>query len=56
MTRAMPEKVWDQKVAEVPMARAGEPAEVAAVAVFLASTMASYMTGGVLEVAGGRFM
>ena len=42
------------KLAEVPMGRAGEPAEVAGVAVFLASDLSSYMTGTVLEVTGGR--
>ncbi|MFD5176719.1 3-oxoacyl-ACP reductase FabG [Nocardia sp. NPDC055029] len=56
MTTAMPEKVWDQKMAEIPMARAGEPGEVAAVALFLASDLSSYMTGTTLEVTGGRFM
>lgn len=56
MTEAMPGKAWDSKLAEIPMARAGEPAEVAAVATFLACDLASYMTGTVLEVTGGRFM
>lgn len=56
MTEAMPQHIWDQKVAEVPMGRAGEPAEVAGVALFLASDLSSYMTGTVLEVTGGRFM
>jgi 3-oxoacyl-[acyl-carrier protein] reductase len=56
MTEAMPQHIWDQKVAEVPMARAGEPSEVANVALFLASDLSSYMTGTVLEVTGGRFM
>jgi 3-oxoacyl-[acyl-carrier protein] reductase len=56
MTEAMPQRVWDQKMAEIPMGRAGEPAEVAGVALFLASDMSSYMTGTVLEVTGGRFM
>lgn len=56
MTEAMPQHIWDQKVAEVPMGRAGEPAEVAKVALFLASDLSSYMTGTVLEVTGGRFM
>jgi 3-oxoacyl-[acyl-carrier protein] reductase len=56
MTEAMPRHIWDQKVAEVPMGRAGEPAEVAKVALFLASDLSSYMTGTVLEVTGGRFM
>ncbi|MBH0778030.1 3-oxoacyl-ACP reductase FabG [Nocardia bovistercoris] len=56
MTTAMPEKVWDQKMAEIPMSRAGEPEEVAGVALFLASDLSSYMTGTTLEVTGGRFM
>ncbi|MFI8993247.1 3-oxoacyl-ACP reductase FabG [Streptomyces sp. NPDC053542] len=56
MTEAMPQKAWDQKMAEVPMQRAGEPGEVASVALFLASELSSYMTGTVLEVTGGRFM
>jgi 3-oxoacyl-[acyl-carrier protein] reductase len=54
MTEAMPQHIWDQKLAEVPMDRAGEPAEVANVALFLASDLSSYMTGTVLEVTGGR--
>ena len=56
MTEAMPQHIWEQKVAEVPMGRAGEPFEVANVALFLASGLSSYMTGTVLEVTGGRFM
>ena len=56
MTEAMPQRIWDEKVAEVPMGRAGEPSEVASVALFLASDLSSYMTGTVLEVTGGRFM
>ena len=56
MTEAMPQKIWDAKLAEIPMGRAGEPSEVASVALFLASDLSSYMTGTVLEVTGGRFM
>jgi len=54
MTEAMPQRIWDAKLAEVPMGRAGEPREVASVALFLASELSSYMTGTVLEVTGGR--
>lgn len=43
-------------MAEIPMGRAGEPHEVATVALFLASELSSYMTGAVLEVTGGRLM
>ncbi|TWE11423.1 3-oxoacyl-ACP reductase FabG [Rudaeicoccus suwonensis] len=56
MTEAMPQKAWDQKMAEIPMGRAGEPGEVASVVLFLASEMSSYMTGTVLEITGGRLM
>ncbi|OBJ71890.1 3-oxoacyl-ACP reductase FabG [Mycobacterium sp. 1274756.6] len=56
MTEAMPQRIWDAKLAEVPMGRAGEPDEVAGVALFLASDLSSYMTGTVLDVTGGRFM
>ncbi|MDI3315581.1 MAG: 3-oxoacyl-ACP reductase FabG [Mycobacterium sp.] len=56
MTEALPQRIWDQKIAEVPMGRAGEPSEVANVALFLASDLSSYMTGTVIEVTGGRFM
>ena len=56
MTEAMPQPIWDAKLAEVPMGRAGEPSEVATVAVFLATDMSSYMTGAVLEVTGGRHL
>jgi len=56
MTEALREDIWQQKLNEVPMGRAGTPEEVANVALFLASDLSSYMTGNVLEVAGGRHM
>jgi 3-oxoacyl-[acyl-carrier protein] reductase len=56
MTEAMPQRIWDSKVAEVPMGRAGEPSEVASVALFLASDLSSYRTGTVMEITGGRHL
>ena len=56
MTEAMPQNVWDRKPPEVPMQRAGEPDEIASVALFYASDLSSYMTGTVAEVTGGRYM
>lgn len=56
MTESMPREVWDAKMAEIPLGRAGEPADVAGAAIFLASRLSSYLTGTVTEVAGGRSM
>ncbi|MFD1815372.1 3-oxoacyl-ACP reductase FabG [Rhodococcus gannanensis] len=56
MTEAMPERIWEQKMTEIPLGRAGEPSEIASVVLFLAGEMSSYMTGTVLEVTGGRLM
>jgi NAD(P)-dependent dehydrogenase (short-subunit alcohol dehydrogenase family) len=43
-------------VAQVPLGRIGEPDEVAAAVVFLASKHASYITGATLNVSGGWLM
>lgn len=56
MTEAMPADVFEEKAADIPLGRAGEPTEVADVALFLASDMSSYVTGITIEVAGGRHM
>jgi 3-oxoacyl-[acyl-carrier protein] reductase len=56
MTQAMRADIWDQKLAEIPMARAGEVTDVANAALFLGSDLSSYVTGAVLEVTGGRYM
>ncbi|HEY8481534.1 MAG TPA: 3-oxoacyl-ACP reductase FabG [Spirillospora sp.] len=54
MTAAMRQDILEAREKEIPMQRAGEPGEVANVALFLASDLSSYMTGTVLEVTGGR--
>jgi len=41
---------------QTPLGRVAEPAEVASVAVFLASRHASYVSGAVVNVSGGWFM
>jgi 3-oxoacyl-[acyl-carrier protein] reductase len=56
MTAAMLPEVFAEREAAVPMKRAGEPAEVAGAVVFLASDLASYITGAVIEVGGGRYI
>ena len=56
MTSGLPEHIRDQKIAEIPLERVGTPKDVARVVAFLASSDSDYMTGAVLEVAGGRYM
>jgi len=56
MTAAIPPEVFAEREAAVPMKRAGEPSEVAGAVVFLASDLASYITGTVIEVGGGRYI
>jgi NAD(P)-dependent dehydrogenase (short-subunit alcohol dehydrogenase family) len=42
-----------EMVAEIPLGRASEPAEIANVAVFLSSPLAGYVTGAVVPMDGG---
>ena len=53
MTRGIPEQIREQQLAKIPLGRAGQAADVAAVVAFLASDEAGYITGEVINVGGG---
>ena len=53
MTDGMPEKAREAALASIPLKRAGEVEDIANTAAFLASDLASYITGEVIKVDGG---
>lgn len=53
MTARLPEDVRNKWIEDIPLKRAGLPADIADVAVFLASDLSSYVTGQVISVCGG---
>ena len=55
MTEALPQAVRDEFVKMIPLKRGASVEEVASVALFLASDMASYVTGQVIAVNGGMY-
>ncbi len=56
MTDALDEKQKEALMRNIPMARLGMPQDVANAVAFLASPMASYITGTTLHVNGGMYM
>ncbi len=52
MMQAVPKKVIEPMIAQIPLRRMGEPEDIANAFVFLASDKASYITGVVLSVDG----
>ncbi len=53
MAATIPQSVRDEMLKNVPLGRFGEPREIADVALFLCSPLASYITGQTIEVNGG---
>lgn len=56
MTDVLPDEVKSAIMKDTPLGRIGTPEEVAGAVVFLASDLASYVTGHVLAVDGGMTM
>ncbi len=56
LVQAVPEKIREQIIAQVPVGRLGAPADIARAVAFLAADEAGYITGANLPVNGGYFM
>ena len=56
MSKGMPEEVTQNFIKQIPLGRLGEAREIVDAALFLASPLASYITGHVLNVNGGFYM
>ncbi|MEO6298225.1 MAG: acetoacetyl-CoA reductase [Paracoccaceae bacterium] len=57
MVRAIDPKVLAERIVpQIPVGRLGEPAEIARIAVFLASDDAGFITGSTISANGGQFV
>ena len=56
MSKGMPDEVTQNFIKQIPLGRLGDVSEIVNAALFLASPMASYITGHVLNVNGGFYM
>ncbi len=56
MTKNLPEASKDAMLSQIPLARLGEPSEIADVVSFLVSDSAGYITGETIHVNGGMYM
>jgi len=56
MSKALPDEVTQNFIKQIPLGRLGNVNEIVDAALFLASPMASYITGHVLNVNGGFYM
>jgi len=56
MSKGMPEEVTQNFIKQIPLGRLGEAHEIVDAALFLASPMACYITGQVLNVNGGFYL